>query len=59
MTIYNKDRLKCRTFIESINSMFDMGAELEQRVDEYMPGKKYVEIIDNVTYYTIVVGEEI
>lgn len=57
--IYDKNRMKVRTNLQQVNTLFEMGKELEQRVDEYMPGKKYVEIIDNITYYTIVVGESI
>lgn len=33
MTIYDIAKIKCRTFIESINTLFSMGKELEQEVD--------------------------
>jgi hypothetical protein len=34
MTIYDVAKIKCRTFIESINTLFSMGKELEQEVDD-------------------------
>lgn len=37
MPIYDKDRIKCRTFIESINSLFCMGKELEAEVNSTLP----------------------
>lgn len=33
LTIYDRVKFKCRTFIESINLLFTMGSELEQEVD--------------------------
>lgn len=57
--IYDKSRMNVRTNVQQVNTLFEMGKELEQRVDEYMPGEKYVEIIDNITYYTIKVGESL
>ena len=33
MTIYDRERFDGRTFIESLNQLFIMGKELEQRVD--------------------------
>lgn len=32
--IYDKDRMKCRTNIQQLNTLFDMGKELESKVDE-------------------------
>lgn len=32
MTIYDRERFDGRTFIESLNQLFIMGKELEQRV---------------------------
>ena len=37
MAIYDKNRIRCRTFIESLNSLFCMGKELENRVNSVRP----------------------
>ena len=38
MRIYDKSRIRCRTFIESINSLFCMGRELENKFDSIGEG---------------------
>lgn len=37
MAIYDKNRIRCRTFIESLNSLFCMGKELESKVNSVIP----------------------
>lgn len=42
MTIYDKKKLKNRTFIEQIISLYDMGYELEEYLDEGLNKKQNV-----------------
>lgn len=36
--IYNEDRMKCRTNIQQLNTLFDMGKQLEGTVDNLTVG---------------------
>ena len=36
--IYNKDRMQCRTNIQQLNTLFEMGKQLEGKVNEFDMG---------------------
>lgn len=54
--IYDKNRMKCRTNIQQLNTLFEMGKELEGKVDSSPVSNFDVEFFDDYLQLTITGG---
>lgn len=54
--IYDKNRMKCRTNIQQMNTLFEMGKELEGKVDSSPVSNFDVEFFDDYLQLTITGG---